>query len=194
MDVSGSTKTIRNRKTKPKPYGVSVNYVSTCKLLFLRPFPVRNVIWTWIRFSTVSVLQDFIPEAIPNQKCHMNMGPILDGVSTTRFYSWGHSHLEMSYEYGSDYRRLWGYGYLKYSLRVQAWISWMTRQRTTSAAASKQCTPTCCYVTGLWTCCLRLVYLTRRSVRDLKICELTSSNNVPADYDYFSYILYHQVR
>jgi len=29
-------------------------------------------------FSDFSVLQDLIPEAIPGQKCHMNMGLILN--------------------------------------------------------------------------------------------------------------------
>jgi hypothetical protein len=27
----------------------------------------------------MSVLQDHIPEVIPSQKCHMDMGPILNG-------------------------------------------------------------------------------------------------------------------
>jgi hypothetical protein len=31
----------------------------------------------------MSILQDLIPEAIPSQKCHMNIGPILNGYGAT---------------------------------------------------------------------------------------------------------------
>jgi hypothetical protein len=31
----------------------------------------------------VSIIQDIIPEVIPSQKCHMNMGPIPKGYIAT---------------------------------------------------------------------------------------------------------------
>jgi hypothetical protein len=36
---------------------------------------------------TLSVLQDLIPEAIPSQKCHMNMSPILSCYGATDIWN-----------------------------------------------------------------------------------------------------------
>jgi hypothetical protein len=56
----------------------------------------------------------------------------------SRSYSWGHTQTEISYAHGSDFHHLRRQGYLKCSIREQAWTGSLGSQCTNSTSAVKQ--------------------------------------------------------